>query len=140
MELKGDTAPLDENIWKWGEDSSSCIVDIKRLTDKITTPQLISIIHELQLHKLTIMEPNIDTINRWLIFFNKWYFDATNNINIYDIYQNPQNTLIRWNKKIWISYLEKREIINLQSRDLMTKSEMLSKFSISLSSINSIQK
>ena len=65
MELEGDTAPLDQNIWKWGEDSSNCIVDIKGLADKLTTPQLISIIHEeLQLHKRTIMEPNIDTIHR----------------------------------------------------------------------------
>ena len=70
MELEGDLAPLDENIWK-RENIAQVGLLTSKSTDKLTTRQLISIIHEEpQLHKLTIMEPNIDTIDRWLKKFS----------------------------------------------------------------------
>ena len=70
MELEGDIAPLDK-IYENGEKTALVALLTSKGTDKLTTPQLISIIHvKFQLYKLTIMEPNKDTIDRWLKEFS----------------------------------------------------------------------
>ena len=65
MEQERNTEPNTENIWKWGIDNSICMVDIKRLTDKLATSELISIItEELQLTKINIIESAVDVIEQ----------------------------------------------------------------------------
>ena len=76
MELERGTDSQEENIWKWGKDESTRVVDFKKLTSKLTTPELISIINEdQQLPKINIIEPEVETIGR---LFEK--FDLSNSI------------------------------------------------------------